>query len=75
MATLSITIDDAAVPRVRAAFDARYPGRTEAGRTLAQWVTDKLKDEIREIVRDTESRLAAEAARAAAVAAADALTL
>lgn len=74
MANLTIPLDDAQVNRVRAAFDAAYPGRAQAGKTAAQWVLDKIKEYIREVVRSQEARTAAEAAREAACAAVDSAT-
>jgi hypothetical protein len=71
MATLSITIPDAVVPRVRAAFAAQYDYRPVVDgqpnpETLAQFTARKIREYVKGVVKAAESLAAAETARRAA---------
>lgn len=61
MATITITIPDASLPRITAAFDAEYPGRTDAGQTLNQWAKTQVVEFVKQVTRNYEGRVAAAA--------------
>lgn len=79
MATISITVPDAAVDRVAAAFAAKvvaFGGQAPAtAAEKRQLVKDELAAYVRQVVGVYEARLAAEAAEQQARAAVDGLSI
>lgn len=77
MAQITITVPDAALPRVLAAFATAYgyqatlPDGTANPQTQAQFAKQKLADHVKAVVTTHEANKAAEDARTAAVAGAD----
>lgn len=68
MASITITVPDAAVTRVQAAFDKAYAGRTDAGRTLNQWVMDNIRIYVKSVVKGYEADIAGDTARTTTIA-------
>ena len=69
---ISITVPDAVADRVLAAFTTVFQYDVASGLTEPQFVRKKLQDFLREVVESYEATAAAETARQAAVAKANA---
>jgi len=68
MASISITVPDSEVTRIEDAFDETYPGRTDAGLTKGEWVSQWMREYVKSITVSCEAMMAADAARAAKIA-------
>ena len=71
MATISITVPDAAVPRIVAGFEATVRGGKPAGMTDAAFVKSRLAAYVKSVVRAYEMEQAAQQARVDAASAVD----
>lgn len=76
MATLSVTIPNAQVTRINNAFGAAYGYQATINgspnpESLTQFATRKVREFIKDVVKGQEAVAAAEAARVAALAAAE----
>ena len=63
MANITITTPTEYDARISDAFDAEFPGRTEAGMTKAQWIKRQLVLYIKQVVRNHEANAASATAR------------
>lgn len=75
MATTTLTIPDAQLQRVEDAFNATYSWRPGQGETQAEHLKRRMKEYVLGVVAAYESAAAAESARVAAAASANAIPI